>query len=200
MMTPPAPKSIEQKLAVMHAVWLCSFDAAAMRTVVRRAAQLLRVEPRELFQGFDGPGRTVWLDEIWHGRPPNWKPEDSLAKGPSKVRKVRARIIRKPRSERVYRGIPMGKLNEVGSTDVVFTLRPEAVVRPDGVAEAVNRVLAHAAAQSGQVGEDLVVFANASMFRLVAHAEFIRAIGAHPDIADATYRRGAQPAADASGW
>ena len=70
---------LEQKVAVMHAVWLCAYDKAHHEVVIRRAAKLLRLslrDFREMLSAMDAD----WMDRVWCSRPANWKPSDSLEK------------------------------------------------------------------------------------------------------------------------
>jgi hypothetical protein len=70
-------KTPEQKLAVMHAIWLCAYgpDREGDERITKRAADLLRVPEADLFKGMDAD----WMDRCWCSRPPDWKPADSLA-------------------------------------------------------------------------------------------------------------------------
>lgn len=73
--------TIDEKVAVMHAVWLCAYGTWHHEVVMPRAATLLRLSLRdfhEIILAMDDD----WKERIWCSRPANWKPSDSLRKIP----------------------------------------------------------------------------------------------------------------------
>lgn len=62
------------KMLVVHAIWLCAYDGAPSETIEQRAADLLRVDVKNLWIDFD----RDYLDRAWCSRPTDWGPGDSL--------------------------------------------------------------------------------------------------------------------------
>lgn len=68
----------QNKLAVMHAIWLCWWDLKESHEVVLpRVAKMLRVTDEELGE-FIGNFDYDWSTTCFCGRPTNWNPVDSL--------------------------------------------------------------------------------------------------------------------------
>ena len=68
-------KTHEEKMKVVHAIWLAAWDNEKVEVIIDRAAKILRINPETLFEDFDDD----YADRAWCSRPINWKATDSIA-------------------------------------------------------------------------------------------------------------------------
>jgi hypothetical protein len=66
-----------RKMKIVHAIWLNAYigDKCDTDIIIERAAKMMGIPADNLFDGFDDD----YIDRAWCSRPPNWKPQDSLA-------------------------------------------------------------------------------------------------------------------------